>query len=80
MNMQVIEENERCFLDRIQGHESLLESSNLTTQGTAQRRIHLQTRLRTPSISQNNIGRDSNCSEEEASHTKVISFFDGYLH
>ncbi|CAL9217187.1 unnamed protein product [Arabidopsis halleri] len=46
------------------------ESTNLSTQGTAQRRIRLQTRLRKPLITINNRERDSNGREEEAGHNK----------
>ncbi|KFK45049.1 hypothetical protein AALP_AA1G337500 [Arabis alpina] len=65
---KVIKESERYFLDRdktiVQGHESLLESANLRTQGTAQRRIRLQTRYQKPRITLNNTGRDSRHSKE----------------
>ncbi|VVB11843.1 unnamed protein product [Arabis nemorensis] len=71
---KVIEESERYFLDRdktsIHGHESLLKSANFRTQGTAQRRIHLQTRFQQHPLSLNNTGRDSNRSEEDASRSK----------
>lgn len=74
-DVQVVEETEKCFLDgdnsSIQWVGSLTESANLRTQGTALRRIRLQTRLRKPHITL----RDSNCSEEEASRSKVqVSF------
>ncbi|KAF8060381.1 hypothetical protein N665_1219s0011 [Sinapis alba] len=65
-----IEENKKCFIgkdtSRVQGHEILSESDNLRTQGTAQSRIRLQTRMRRVPITL----RDSNLSEEEASHSK----------
>ncbi|KAL1208400.1 NAC domain-containing protein 14 [Cardamine amara subsp. amara] len=67
---KVVKEDETCFLKRVQEHERLLESANIKTQGTAQRRIRLQMRLRKPFITRNNTGRDSNCSEEELSHSK----------
>ncbi|XP_024008494.1 NAC domain-containing protein 14 isoform X2 [Eutrema salsugineum] len=68
---KVIEEHEKCFLDRdktrAQGHESLSESANIRTQGTAHRRIRLQTRLQKLPINP----RDSKCNEEEeANHSK----------
>uniref|UniRef100_A0A1J3J9E1 NAC domain-containing protein 86 n=1 Tax=Noccaea caerulescens TaxID=107243 RepID=A0A1J3J9E1_NOCCA len=67
---KVVEETEKCFLDgdnsSIQWVGSLTESANLRTQGTALRRIRLQTRLRKPHITL----RDSNCSAEEASRSK----------
>ncbi|CAH2035083.1 unnamed protein product [Thlaspi arvense] len=67
---KVVEENDASFLDRdktrAQGHESLSESANLRTQGTAHRRIRLQTRLRKLPVTP----RDPNCSKEEASHSK----------
>lgn len=76
MNMQVVEENERCFLDRdktrVKEHDSLSESAQERTQGTAQRRIRLQTRLQKPPITLNSTRKDLNHSEEEASHSKVI--------
>jgi hypothetical protein len=54
MNVQVVEE----------------EPANLSAQGTAQRRIRLQTRLRKPLITLNNTKRNSNGREGEASHRK----------
>ncbi|KAJ0235552.1 NAC domain-containing protein 14 [Hirschfeldia incana] len=63
-----VEENEECFLDkdksRGQGHASLSESADLRSQGTAHRRIRLQTRIKKLPIAPNNTGRDSNHSEE----------------
>ncbi|VYS47865.1 unnamed protein product [Arabidopsis thaliana] len=47
------------------------EPDNLSAQGTAQRRIRLQTRLRKPLITLNNTKTDSNGREEEASHSKM---------
>ncbi|XP_019094280.1 PREDICTED: NAC domain-containing protein 14-like [Camelina sativa] len=72
---KVVEVNERCFLNRdktrVRGPDhSLSESAELRTQGTAQRRIRLQTRLRKPPTTSNNTRRHSNRSEEEASHRK----------
>ncbi|XP_010499853.1 PREDICTED: NAC domain-containing protein 14-like [Camelina sativa] len=72
---KVVEVNERCFLNRdktrVRGpDDSLSESAELRTQGTAQRRIRLQTRLRKPPTTLNNTRRHSNRSEEEASHRK----------
>lgn len=58
MNVQVVEE----------------EPANLSAQGTAQRRIRLQTRLRKPLITLNNTKRNSNGREGEASHRKVRCF------
>ncbi|CAD5314348.1 unnamed protein product [Arabidopsis thaliana] len=46
------------------------EPANLSAQGTAQRRIRLQTRLRKPLITLNNTKRNSNGREGEASHRK----------
>lgn len=81
--MQIVEENEKCFLDkdksRAQGHASLSESTKLRTQGTAHRRIRLQTRIKKLAITPNNTGRDSNQSEEVARHSKVISSFLNYI-
>lgn len=80
--MQIVEEDEKCFLDkdksRAQGHASLSEATNLNTQGTAHRRIRLQTRIRKLPIIPKNTGRDSNHSEEVAMHSKVISSFLNY--
>ncbi|KAF8116369.1 hypothetical protein N665_0019s0047 [Sinapis alba] len=71
---KIVEENEKCFLDkdksRAQGHASLSESTKLRTQGTAHRRIRLQTRIKKLAITPNNTGRDSNQSEEVARHSK----------
>ncbi|CAF1930422.1 BnaCnng49700D [Brassica napus] len=70
----IVEEDEKCFLDkdksRAQGHASLSEATNLNTQGTAHRRIRLQTRIRKLPIIPKNTGRDSNHSEEVAMHSK----------
>lgn len=81
--VQVVEENEKCFLDRdktrVQGDESLSESGNLRTQGTAQRRIRLQTRLQKPPIALKNTARDLNRSEEEARRSKVTGFLSSYI-
>ncbi|CAN8303574.1 unnamed protein product [Cochlearia groenlandica] len=66
---KAVEKNERCFLHK-QGHESLRKPANLKNQGTSKSRIRLQERLRKPQRNQNNTGRESNRSEEEASHSK----------
>ncbi|EOA39856.1 hypothetical protein CARUB_v10008529mg [Capsella rubella] len=65
---KVVEVNERSFLNR---DDTLSESAKLKTQGTAQRRIRLQTRLRKPPVTLNNPRKHLNCSNEEASHREM---------
>lgn len=77
--MQIVEENENSLLDkdksRAPEHPSLSESR---TQGTAHRRIRLQTRIRKLPRAPNNTGRDSDHSEEVETHSKVVSSFLNY--
>lgn len=68
---KIVEENENSLLDkdksRAPEHPSLSESR---TQGTAHRRIRLQTRIRKLPRAPNNTGRDSDHSEEVETHSK----------
>ncbi|CAH8354996.1 unnamed protein product [Eruca vesicaria subsp. sativa] len=76
MSKIVEENNEQCFFDKdkskVRGHASLSDSANIRTQGTAHRRIRLQTRIQKPALTPNNTERVSNHSREEISRSNVM--------